>query len=114
MHRREFITLLGGVAAAWPLAAKAQQTPGKRPRIGAIHTFRSENSEAFIQGLREAGLVDGQNMFLEVRFSGGALDRVDELARELVAINCNVIFAGQPLRNPRGNECDQHNPSRRS
>jgi putative ABC transport system substrate-binding protein len=96
MRRREFITLLGGAAAAWPLAARAQESTGKLPRIGAIQIVRSENSEAFVQGLREAGYVDGQNVRLETRFFGGALDQLDEIARELVALNCSVIFAANP------------------
>jgi putative tryptophan/tyrosine transport system substrate-binding protein len=96
MKRRKFITLLGGAAAAWPLAARAQQS-GKLPRIGEIHSIRSENSEAFQQGLRDLGYVDGQNVLLEARFPGTtALDRLDEVARELVALNCTVIFVSNP------------------
>src|SRR5262249_35753767 len=90
MNRRAFITLLGG-AAAWPLAAWAQQPAEKLPRIGSIQNFRNENFEAFIQGLREAGYVDGQNMLLETRFYAGVLDRMDEFASELVALKCSVI-----------------------
>jgi putative ABC transport system substrate-binding protein len=93
VRRREFITLLGGTAA-WPLAARAQQS-GRPPRIGSIHTTQSENSEAFFQGLREAGYLDGQNVVIEARYSGGDL-AVDEFARELVALNCSVIFASNP------------------
>ena len=95
MTRREFITLLGG-AAAWPLAARAQQAAGKLPRIGSISTFRNENFEAFIEGLREAGRVDGQNMRLETRFHGGSLAGIDQFASELVALKCVVILAGAP------------------
>jgi ABC-type uncharacterized transport system substrate-binding protein len=95
MKRREFITLLGGAAMTWPFAVRAQQS-GKLPRIGAIHNVRSENSEAFEQGLRDLGYVDGQNVLLETRFPGTALDRLDEVARELVALNCTVIFASNP------------------
>jgi putative ABC transport system substrate-binding protein len=95
MIRREFITLLGS-ATAWPLVARAQQPVGKLPRIGSIQTFQNENAEAFSQGLREAGYVDGQNMLLETRFHHGALDRVDEFTRELVALKCSVIFATAP------------------
>ena len=96
MKRRAFITLIGGAAVAWPLAAHAQQPVGKLPRIGSIQTFQNENAEAFSQGLREAGYVDGQNMLLETRFHHGALDRVDEFTRELVALKCSVIFATAP------------------
>jgi putative ABC transport system substrate-binding protein len=96
MQRRKFVTLLGGAAGAWPLAAHAQQSADKLPRIGAIHNFRSENSEAFERGLRAAGYVDGQNMRLEARFSGPAFDLLDEIIRELVALKCSVIFASNP------------------
>jgi putative ABC transport system substrate-binding protein len=92
--RREFITLLG--AAAWPLAVRAQQSAATLPRIGAIQPVRSENSEAFEQGLRDAGYVHGQNVLLETRFPGTALDRLDEVAREFVALKCTVIFASNP------------------
>jgi len=56
MRRREFIVPCA--ATAWPFAAQAQQS-GKLPRIGSIHTVQSENSEAFFEGLREAGYLDG-------------------------------------------------------
>lgn len=78
---------------------RAQQS-GKLPRIGEIHNVRSENSEAFEQGLRDLGYVDGQNVLLETRFPGTALDRLDEVARELVALNCTVIFASNPYGIP--------------
>ena len=93
--RREFIATLGG-AAAWPLAAAAQQPARHLPRIGSIQNFRNENFEAFIQGLREAGYVDRQNILLETRFYGGVLDRIEEFARELVALKCSVILATAP------------------
>ena len=95
MRRREFINLLCGAAAAWPRPAHAQQS-SNLPRVGSIHTTRSENSEAFFQGLREAGYVDGQNVLLESRFSEGELGPVDEFARELVALNSSFIFASNP------------------
>ena len=95
VRRREFITLVVGAAAGWPLAGNAQQS-GNLPRIGSIHTSRSEKSEAFFQGLREAGYLNGQNVTVEARYSGGALEPVEEFARELVALNCSVVFAGNP------------------
>ena len=95
MKRREFITLAGG-AAAWPLAARAQQPARKLPRVGSIQNFQNENFEAFIQGLREVGYVDGQNILLETRFYGGARDRIDEFARDVVALKCSVILATGP------------------
>ena len=96
MKRRQAIMLLGGAAAAWPLAAWAQQPAEKLPRIGSIQNFQNENFEAFIQGLREAGYVDGQNMLLETRFYAGVLDRIDEFTNELVSLKCNVILATAP------------------
>jgi putative ABC transport system substrate-binding protein len=96
VQRREFITLLGGTVAAWPLAAHAQQQTGKLPRIGSIQTAPAENTEALSQGLREAGYVDGQNVILETRYHQGSLERIDEFARELVALKCNVIVAAAP------------------
>jgi putative ABC transport system substrate-binding protein len=95
MKRREFITLLGRAAAAWPLAARAQQ-PGELPRVCAIHTARNENSEAFFRGLRDAGYVDGQNVRIDARFHGTSLEQLDEVARELVGLKCSVIFASNP------------------
>ena len=70
MRRREFIRLAGG-AAAWPVAARAQQPA--LPRIGSILPFAVENTEAFGQGLREAGYVDGQNIVLDTRYHHDSL-----------------------------------------
>lgn len=95
MRRREFIAGVAGVVADRPLVARAQQS-SELPRIGSIHTTRGENSEAFFQGLREAGYVDGQNVLLELRFSEGELGPIDAFARELVALKCRVIFASNP------------------
>jgi putative tryptophan/tyrosine transport system substrate-binding protein len=111
LKRRAFITLLGGAAAVWPLAARAQRSAGKLPRIGAMHNVPTENSEAFEQGLRDAGYVDGQNVLLETRFPGTALNRLDEVARELVALNCTVIFVSNPHGIPRCDKSDEHNPN---
>jgi hypothetical protein len=92
MKRREFITLLGG-AAAWPLVARAQELAGKVPRIGLLQRSRNENVVAFIQGLRDAGYIDGQNALIETRIYETTLDRLPDLANELVDLNCNVIVA---------------------
>jgi len=93
MNRREFITLLGGPAAAWPLAASAQELAGKVPRIGLLQRIRNENVVAFIQGLRDAGYIDGQNALIETRIYETTLDRLPDLANELVDLKCNVIVA---------------------
>src|SRR6516225_9184511 len=96
MNRRELITLVGG-AAAWPLAARAQQQrTGKIPRIGFLLNVQSELVVALFDGLRDAGYIDGQNMVVETRFAGNTLDRIGEFANELVALNCDVIFAAGP------------------
>jgi putative tryptophan/tyrosine transport system substrate-binding protein len=93
VRRREFISLLGGAAATWPFAARV----AIRQAAARSHNVRSENSEAFEQGLRDLGYVDGQNTLLEALFPGPtALDRLDEVARELVVLNCTVIFADHP------------------
>jgi putative tryptophan/tyrosine transport system substrate-binding protein len=96
MRRREFITLLGGATVAGPLAAHAQQKTDDLPRIGIIQSFPNENFEALTEGLREAGYIDGQNVLMEKRFHGAALDRIDAFANELAALKCKVIFAGAP------------------
>ena len=97
MRRREFFKLLGGIAAGWPLTTVAQQQAGKLRRIGRIQTEPSELAEAFSQGLREAGYVDRQNIILETRYHHGSLERIDEFARELVALKCSVIVAGSRM-----------------
>jgi len=96
VRRRHFITVLGGAAAAWPLAARAQQRTGKIPRVGFLLNVQSELVVALFEGLREAGYSDGQNMVVETRFSGTMLDRINDLAKELVALNCDAIFAAGP------------------
>jgi putative ABC transport system substrate-binding protein len=90
--RREFIATLGGAAAAWPLAARAQQ-PSKIPRIGFLQRIQNENVVAFIQALRDAGYIDGQNALIETRIFEATLDRLPNLAKELVDLKCDVILA---------------------
>src|SRR5215470_9985261 len=98
MKRREFITLLGG-AAAWPLAARGQHTPG-HPLIGVVSPLSSAsaayNIEAFREGLRELGYVEGSNITIELRFAEGAIERLPNLVTELVALKPAVIVAGSP------------------
>src|SRR6266481_4989572 len=89
MRRREFITLLGGAAAAWPLVAHAQQ-PGKLPTIGYLGSGTpSTDSQwlaAFVQRLRELGWVDGRSVAIEVRWAEGRIERFAEIAAELVRL----------------------------
>ena len=94
MRRRDFITLLGG-AAAWPLAARAQQ-PGKLPTIGYLGATtpatESQYTAAFLQRLRELGWIDGRNMAIEYRWADGQTEIVGKLAGELVRLNVDVIL----------------------
>ena len=85
MKRREFITLLGSAAAAWPLAARAQQSV-KVVRLGYLAPARLPNLiEALRAGLRDFGYVEGQNLAIEYRFALGQTKSYDELAQELVS-----------------------------
>jgi putative ABC transport system substrate-binding protein len=96
MRRREFITLLGGAAAAWPVAAGAQQA-GKVPRIGFLGLTSSSDRpsllDAFRQGLRELGWVEGQNIVIHYRYAEGRVDRLPDLAAELVRLKVDLIVS---------------------
>ena len=96
MIRREFITLLGGAAAAWPFAARAQQAR-KMPRIGVLMpgplSQHSATLDAFHQGLHDVGYVDGQNIAIESRYADWRSDRLSELAAELIGLKVDVIVA---------------------
>src|SRR6516165_8854206 len=98
VKRREFITLLGG-AAAWPLAARAQQ-PAKIPQIGFLLTGWPQSPDtltpidAFRQGLRQLGYVENQNIAIEYRFAEGKIEHFSSLAVELVRLNVDLIVAG--------------------
>jgi putative ABC transport system substrate-binding protein len=97
VKRREFMSLLGGVAAAWPLTARAQQPA--LPRIGVLRPIGSaphESVEELKEGLRELGYLDGRNIALEVRYAEGNFDRLPALAAELVRLNVAVIVTYGP------------------
>jgi putative ABC transport system substrate-binding protein len=95
MRRREFITLLGGVVAAWPLAARAQQ-PAKVARIGYLALGPAAALASWVEalraGLRDLGYIEGKNIVIEFRWAE-RVDQLPELAAELVRMNVDVIFA---------------------
>ena len=94
MKRREFITLVGAAAAAWPLAARAQQ-PGKLPFIGVLVSASSPHpfADAFWRGLHALGYSEGKNIKVEFRYTEARSDRAEEFAEELVGLGVNVIVA---------------------
>jgi putative ABC transport system substrate-binding protein len=94
LKRREFITLLGGEAAAWPLTARAQQL-GRVYRIGLLETApvaaNAANFDALRKGLRELGYVEGRNLVLDYRSADGRPERFPQLAAELLRLNVDLI-----------------------
>src|SRR6266496_514206 len=96
MKRREFITLLGGAAAAWPLAARAQQA--KLPTIGFLGASTPLNwnpwTAAFVQRLRELGWIEGRTVAIEYRWAEGRNERFAEIAAEFVRKNVDIIVTG--------------------
>jgi len=97
MRRRDFITLLGGAAVAWPLAAGAQQT-GKVWRIGFLsavaRSAASGSYASFVQGMRELGYVEGKDFVIEWRSVEGKYERFPEIAEELVRLKVDVFVTG--------------------
>jgi putative tryptophan/tyrosine transport system substrate-binding protein len=102
LRRRQFITLLGGAAAAWPLAAHAQQ-PAKMPTIGYLgpttSAVESQRITAFVQRLRELGWIEGRTIAMEYRWAEGRSERFIEIAAEFVRLKVDVIvtYATPPV-----------------
>jgi ABC-type uncharacterized transport system substrate-binding protein len=96
MNRRVFVTLLGGAAAAWPLAGRAQQ-PERMRRIGVLlpadHPEGRARHAAFLQALQQLGWTDGRNVRIEARWSAGDASVTRKQAAELVALAPDVIVA---------------------
>jgi putative ABC transport system substrate-binding protein len=97
MRRREFMTLVGGWAATWPLAARAQRA-GDPILIGVLSPISKAAAERYVEalraGLRELGYAEGRNIRLEIRYGDGAIERLPQLAAELARLNPAVIVAG--------------------
>jgi ABC-type uncharacterized transport system substrate-binding protein len=97
MRRREFITLIGGAAATWPLAARAQAD--RMRRIGVLLNFAEDDPEAqaqnlaFLQGLQQLGWTDGRNVQIDTRWTGGNAARTRKYAVELVELEQDVVLA---------------------
>jgi putative ABC transport system substrate-binding protein len=97
VRRREFITLVGGAAAGWPLAVRAQQSA--LPVVGFLHpaspeSFGGAQVRGFRQGLNDSGFVEGQNVLVEYRWARSEYDRLPALAAELAQLLVRVMLAG--------------------
>ena len=98
IRRREFITLLGGAAVVWPLAARAQQ-PERMRRIGVLQNLAADDAEgqlrltAFVQGLQQLGWTVGRNLRIDYRWSAGDAERIRKGVSDVVALAPDVILA---------------------
>ena len=114
MKRRAFITLLGGAAVGWPLAARAQQA-GKQPTIGFLGSttplVESQRVAAFVQRLRQLGWIEGHNLAIEYRWAEGRNERFAEIAPEFVRLKVDLIVASTT---PQSSPPNRRQPSSRS
>ena len=116
IKRREFITLLSGAAAGWPLAARAQHAASTVRRIGLLLPGNARTTavrgqlEAFRQGLKEYGWVEGQNIIVEYSFAEGREDALPAIAAELARLRCHR--GGKHGGNPGGKNCYANRPNR--
>jgi putative ABC transport system substrate-binding protein len=98
VRRRDFITLLGGAAAAWPLAARAQQRPDKIRQIGMLMGFAQDDPvaqsmvTAFRGALSKVGWIEGGNVRIELRWAGPDIERINRLAKELAGLRPDVML----------------------
>src|SRR5262249_3850974 len=96
MRRREFITVMGGIAVAWPLSARAQRADDLK-KIGVLWPGAAypapPRMTAFTQALRQLGFVEGQNLAIELRYARDGIQQLPQLAEELVHANVDVIAA---------------------
>ena len=92
IKRREFITLIGGAAAAWPLAARAQQTAGKTVSVGILALEELSPIDTFRQALNDLGYVEGKNVRFEHRYAKGRNERFPELANDLIGLKVDIIL----------------------
>ena len=99
IKRREFISLLGGAAVVWPLAARAQQ-PGKLPTVGFLVAGTPSSHgpwvAGFVQRLRELGWIEGHNLAIEYRWAEGRSERSAQIAAEFVRLKVGVIVTSTP------------------
>jgi putative ABC transport system substrate-binding protein len=97
MRRRDIITMLGGVAAAWARIARAQSVAKRKPLIGFLSAqprlAAAVVVSAFLDGMRDAGYEDGRNVDIAYRFADGRFERLPALAQELVALKPDVVLA---------------------